>query len=62
MNLKHKGVPNAITRRSQFESATFETEHDYEIEVAKLTDVLCKRLEDDARKLHSPRHSHIRTR
>ena len=40
----------------------FETECDYEIEVNKLTYAVCKSLEDDIRKQHAPRCSHVNTR
>ena len=40
----------------------FESEHDYEIEVTKFTEILCNSLEDDDRKQHASLHSHIRTR
>ena len=41
-NLKFKGTTNATARRRQCETIDFETEHDFEIEVTKITDVLCK--------------------
>ena len=58
-NMKFKGATNALMRRRQCETNNFETECDYEIEVTKLTGMLSKSLEDDVRKQHAPRHSHI---
>ena len=49
-------------RRRKCEINTFETKYDYEIEVNKLTDTLCKCLKDDIKKQNTPRHSHIRSR
>ena len=46
----HKEIPITTTRRRQFETIDFETEHDCEIKVTKFTDIACKRLEDDVRK------------
>ena len=60
--MKFKGMLNALMRRRQNETNNFETEHDYEIEVTKFTDILSKRLEGDFRKQHAPRRSHINTR
>ena len=48
--------------RRTFETINFETQNDYEIEVTKFTDISCKSLEEDVRKKHSPRRSHINTR
>ena len=61
-NLKFKGATKAIARRRQHETIHFETENDYEIEVIKLTDILCKILADDIRKQHDPRCSCINAR
>ena len=48
--------------RRKCETKNFETKKDCEMEVNKLTDALCKSLEDDTRKQHDPRHSHISAR
>ena len=48
--------------RRQRETNGFESECDYEIEVTKLTDALCKYLEGSSRKQCSPRRSHIVTK
>ena len=60
--MKFKGLPNALTRGRQYETNNFETKSNYEIEVTKFADILCRYLEDNVRKKHAPRCSHVNTR
>ena len=55
-------MTNVTTRRRQFESSSFETDYNYEIEITKCTGVSCKKLEDDIIKQHAPQHSQINAR
>ena len=48
--MKFKGMSTDLTRRRQNERNNFEIEHDYENEITKFADMLCKSLEDNLRK------------
>ena len=48
--MKFKGASTNSTQRRRNERNDFEIEYDYETEITKFADTLCKRLEDNLRK------------